>query len=399
MNNSVLTGLDVLVRDGFRPLKGKRVGLLVNPASVDRGLRHAINLFARADGVTLGALFGPQHGLHSTTQDNMVEWEGTIHPGLGIPIYSLYGKVRRPTREMLEGLDRVVIDLPDIGSRYYTFLWSATQVMEACAEERIPVMVLDRPNPIGGRHLEGPDLDRDYTSFVGRYPILIRHGMSMGELLAMLNRGEGLGCELSVVPSEGWEGRGWFDSTGLPWVMPSPNMPTPDTALVYPGGCLFEGTTISEGRGTTRPFELLGAPWIDGEILAAELEGERLPGVFFRPCRFEPTFQKFAGQVCEAIQIHVLDRDAFRPVLTAVAILKAIRRRWPRQDLWRDPPYEYEEVKLPFDILSGGELLRHQIDEDLPLAQIKETWMADLAGFVERRRPFIRYGRNEGAGS
>lgn len=394
----VLTGLDLLVREDFRRIGKARVGLLVNPASVDRRLRHCVPLFAEA-GVKLSALFGPQHGIDATTQDNMVEWQGFLHPRLGIPVYSLYGEVRRPTPEMLQDLELMVLDLPDVGARYYTFLWTATLVMEACARAGIPVMVLDRPNPIGGRHLEGPGLEREYASFVGRFPLLIRHGMSMGELLEMINRTEGLGCELSVVPVLGWEGRGWFEATGLPWVMPSPNMPTPDTALVYPGFCLLEGTTLSEGRGTTRPFELLGAPFIDGETLATALAQEKLPGAAFRPCAFLPTFQKYAGRPCGGIQVHVQDRDAFRPVRTAVAVLSAIRRLWPDHPFWRDPPYEYEEVKLPFDILSGSPRLRLQIEAGVPLVEIVEGWRSDLADFVDRRRPFLRYGQAGVSGS
>lgn len=389
--SGVLTGLDVLLRDGHRGLKGRRVGLVVNQASIDRSLRYAHDRLAGRSDFTVAALFGPQHGLWGTTQDNMIEWEGYRDPRLEVPVYSLYGAHRKPTPAMLSGLDAMVIDLLDIGARYYTFVWTATYVMEACAEANIPVYVLDRPNPINGVDLEGPLHSMDFTSFVGRFSIPVRHGMTMGELLHMLNRTRGIGCPLTVLPMEGWRRSMWYDQTELPWSMPSPNMPTLDAAVVYPGGCLLEGTQLSEGRGTTRPFEIVGAPYVDAYALASALQAENLPGCHFRPLRFEPTFQKHARQTCGGVFLHVTDRAAFRSVLAMVALISHVRRLYPGDFLWKQPPYEYETVKMPIDILAGGDRLRLQIEAGVTPRDIVAEWDDGVAAFARDRQEYLLY--------
>ncbi|MHC4916924.1 MAG: exo-beta-N-acetylmuramidase NamZ family protein [Planctomycetota bacterium] len=375
---SVRTGLDVLRGSGFALLSGAKVGLLVHPASVASDLIHAADLFLAADGIQLVRLFGPQHGILGQTQDNMVEWASFTDPRTGVECVSLYGEHRRPTPEMLEGLDVLVVDLQDVGARYYTFNWTTLLCMEACAEAGVKVVVLDRPNPIGGAR-EGPILDMRYKSFVGMAPVPARHGITPGEMATFCN--VRAGCELEVVRAEGWRRADWFDATGLPWVMPSPNMPALETATVYPGTCLLEGTELSEGRGTTRPFEIFGAPFVNPQQLAARLGDWSLPGVLFRPTFFEPTFQKHAGELCGGAQIHVTDRGAFRPVLTATALLCAIRELWPAEFAWKQPPYEYESEKMPIDILAGGEDFRTAVDAGRDPREIAAGWDSGVEAF------------------
>ncbi|MDQ7822838.1 MAG: DUF1343 domain-containing protein [Candidatus Eremiobacteraeota bacterium] len=387
----VFPGIDVLLKKDFEPLAGASVGLLVNQASVDRNLVHTARHFLAQRAFSLKALFGPQHGIYGTTQDNMIEWEGFNDQRARVPVFSLYGAVREPTDEMLEGLDTLVIDLPDVGARYYTFIWTALFMLRKCIKKGIRVVVLDRPNPINGKALEGPLIEEGYRSFVGLYPIIIRHGMTIGELMAMMYREEAMAGKLIVITMEGWRRSMWHDDTHLPWVMPSPNMPTLDTAVVYPGFCLLEGTAISEGRGTTRPFEFFGAPFIEPELLCADLEAEQLPGVHFRPAWFEPTFQKHRGELCGGAQVHVTDREKFMPILTAVAVLKAVVRRWGEKFRWKEPPYEYEYEKLPFDILAGSPRLRQAICEDRPLAALLEEWQQSQEDFRKRRQEFLLY--------
>src|SRR5687767_8590902 len=308
----VRTGLDVLVAQDFAPLRGLRVGLVTHPAAVDSKLRHIIELLSAAPKVELAAIFGPEHGLLGQAQD-LIGVSAEESKKAGAPrVHSLYGATAeslRPTAEQLKGLDALVIDMQDIGSRYYTFQATMRYCLQAALPRGMRVFVLDRPNPLGGEVVEGPALKKGYESFVGAHDLAIRHGLTMGEL-AMFYQHE-LGLEdgdLRVVPCEGWKRRDYFDATGLPWVLPSPNMPTPDTALVYPGQCLVEGTNLSEGRGTTRPFEMVGAPWLDAVKLARGMNEEKLPGVKFRPAWFRPAFQKHAGQDCGGVQLHVTDR-------------------------------------------------------------------------------------------
>jgi uncharacterized protein YbbC (DUF1343 family) len=341
-----------------RDLRGARLGALLHPASVSATLEHSSRILERHSGSLfhLRALFGPQHGYLGQTQDNMIEWRSFPHPRLGIPVHSLYGEHREPTPEMLAGLDALLIDLQEVGARYYTFIWSLFLCMHAAEAAGLPVIVLDRPNPINGLTSEGPMLDPAYRSFVGLHPLPVRHGRTIGELAAQFQREAFPRCDLHVLPMEGWERSMWWDQTGLPWVPPSPNMPTLDTATVYPGMCLLEATNLSEGRGTTRPFELFGAPWIDADDFAAEMNSRQLPGVFFRGAWFQPSFHKFAGQLCGGAQLHVTDRNTFLPFRTAVEILRHIHTRYAGQFAWKQPPYEYEYHKLPIEVLLGGPL-------------------------------------------
>ncbi len=339
-----------------KKFRGARIGALLHPASVSSNLEHASRILERHHGdlLRLGAFFGPQHGFLGQTQDNMVEWKSYEHPRLHIPVYSLYGEHREPTAEMLNGLDVLVVDLQDIGSRYYTFIWTLYLCMRACERCGVAVVVFDRPNPINGVTTEGPALNPKYKSFVGMHPLPIRHGRTIGELAQQFRDEAFPNCELSVLPVKNWDRATWFDQTGLPWVMPSPNMPTLDTATVYPGMCLLEGTNISEGRGTTRPFEIFGAPFIDAQKLCSELNALRMPGVFFRENYFQPTFHKFAGELCGGAQLHVTERDTFQPFQTGLEIIRLMRNLYPYQLEWKQPPYEYETEKLPIEALLGG---------------------------------------------
>jgi len=388
----VKLGLERIGRLWPRKLKGVRVGLLVHPASVTRGLRHASDIFEDARQCALTALFGPQHGIRGETQDNMLEWEGFKDPATGLPVFSLYGRTRKPGKTMLKGIDALVVDLQDVGVRYYTFIWTMDLAMEACSEAGKAVVVLDRPNPIGGHKVEGPALDPDYASFVGRRPLPVRHGMTIGEIGLYLKKSFYPSLDLHIIPMKGWMRKMWFDETGLPWVMPSPNMPTLQTAVVYPGMCLLEGTHLSEGRGTTRPFELFGAPHIAPERLVKRLGEFKLPGVLFRPLYFQPTFQKHKGRLCGGAQLHVMDRERFRPFKTGVAVLKAVREIYPHKPLWKKPPYEYETRKMPIDILAGTDRLRAGIDGGESLAHMEAWWDEECRAFNKTRKRFLLYG-------
>jgi uncharacterized protein YbbC (DUF1343 family) len=348
--------LDHLAELWPEKLRGARVGALLHPASVSIKLEHASNILERHndDLFRIAAFFGPQHGFLGQTQDNMVEWQSYQHPRLRIPVYSLYGEHREPTAEMLQDVDVLLIDLQDIGARYYTFIWTLYLCMRACEIHDVHVVVLDRPNPINGIAVEGPILEPAYKSFVGMHPIPVRHGRTIGELAQQFRDEAFPDCRLSLLPMKNWERAMWFDQTGLPWVIPSPNMPTLETATVYPGMCLLEGTNLSEGRGTTRPFEIFGAPFIQAEALCHELNKLQLPGVFFRENYFQPTFHKFVGELCHGAQLHVIDRKSFQPFMTAVEIIKHIRKLYPDRFQWKQPPYEYEWKHLPIEVLIGG---------------------------------------------
>jgi len=372
-------------------LAGLRVGIVCNPASIDRGFEHVIDRFERDEVVTLAAIFGPQHGFRADVQDNMIETAHARDPRRRVPVYSLYSETREPTAEMLSGVDVLVVDLQDIGARIYTFIYTMANCLRAGRTHGVPVVVCDRPNPIGGLQVEGPVLHRGFESFVGQFPIPMRHGMTIAELARLFNDHEQLGAELSIVPMEGWRRDMYFDDTSLPWVMPSPNMPTLETAIVYPGTVLFEGTNASEGRGTTRPFELIGAPWVDPDSFADRLNACALPGVRFRPVVFDPTFQKHARVACGGCQIHLLDRSVFRPVETGIVLLAECRRANPSRFAWRHPPYEYEHQRLPIDILAGSERLRQQIDDAVPVRDIAESWLPEVEEFDRIRRKFLLY--------
>ncbi len=388
------TGLDVLVGEEFIRLHGKSVGLVCNQASVDRGYRHALELilpYHQAGKLRLAAIFGPQHGLFGHTQDNMIEWEPGYNSPQEVPVYSLYGQHREPTPEMLAGIDVLVIDLQDVGSRYYTFMWTMTLCLKACGEHGVEVLILDRPNPIGGLQVEGTVLDPDFASFVGLCPLPTRHGLTMAEIAFSIQSRYFQSTRLDFVLMDGWERSRYADETDAPWSLPSPNMPTVDTALVYPGGCLLEATNMSEGRGTTRPFEIVGAPYLDGRRFCDELNGLDLHGVQFQSIQFEPTFNKHAKTMCEGAYIHVLDRSSFEPVLCFVAIMQTARLQAGDAFQWNPPPYEYEYIKLPIDILAGNKWLRQAIDSLTPLPDIGDRFRSECDSFEPERQQWMLY--------
>ncbi len=388
----VTVGLERFCRDPrpwVRP--GQRVGLLLNAASVDREFRWARDRVAGTAGVRLEALFGPQHGVRADVQDNMVETPHGVDPALGIPVWSLYADRRAPDPAWLQGLDVMLVDLWDVGCRVYTFAWTLRLTLEVCGRAGVKVVVLDRPNPLG-RAVEGNLLRPRWRSFVGMEPIPMRHGLTLGELARWMCRPGGVACELEVVELEGWDG-GLWPATGRPWVMPSPNMPAFDTALVYPGTVLLEGTNASEGRGTTRPFEIVGGPWLRGDELAGALARYDLPGVVFRPVGFEPTFQKWAGRPCGGVHLHVTDPQAFRPYRTGLALLTALWQRAASEGFgWRPPPYEYETERLPIHLLLGDDAVRRAVEDGADPRDLERSWADELAGWWEQTRPFRLYG-------
>ena len=316
----IKVGLDNIEKHWPGRLIGSRVALLAHPASVNRRLEHVVSILMKSKKLILKALFGPQHGFRGETQDNMIEWKGFIDLNTGLPVFSLYGKTRKPEPKMLKDIDVMVIDLQDIGSRYYTFIWTMDSCMQACQEMNKSIVIFDRANPIGGHKLEGPVLNMSFSSFVGQRPLPVRHGMTVGEICNYLRNEFYPSLYLHIIPMDGWKRTKWFDETGLPWVMPSPNMPTLDTATVYPGTCLLEGTNISEGRGTTRPFEIFGAPFINPDKITKNLNELKLPGIIFRPIYFQPTFNKHAGKLCGGAQLHILNREKFKPLTRGLAI-------------------------------------------------------------------------------
>jgi uncharacterized protein YbbC (DUF1343 family) len=388
---SVRLGLERLLDGPDRKLiDGQRIGLVCNPASVDSALVHAADRLLSGDW-TLTALFGPQHGFHSDLQENMIESPHAQDAKRRIPVHSLYSETREPTAAMLADVDVLVIDLQDVGTRIYTYIYTLANCLRAAHTHRKRVVVCDRPNPIDGETIEGATLDPAYVSFVGQFPIPMRHGLTIGEAARLFNEHFGLNASLDVVLMEGWRRSRYFDGTGLPWVLPSPNIPTLDTTIVYPGAVLFEGTWLSEGRGTNRPFEFAGAPWIDGDRFAAAMNARGLPGVHFRPAFFEPTHHKHAQKLCGGCQTHVTDRRTFEPVRTAVEMLDEFKREAPGETLWRDPPYEYEHVKPPIDILYGSDRLRRAIDAGEPPASIVKDWKRDEDAFRTLREPYLLY--------
>jgi uncharacterized protein YbbC (DUF1343 family) len=395
------TGLDVLLADRLALLSGRRVGVLCHPASVDRRLTHIVDALAAAR-IDVVRLFGPEHGIRGEAQD-MVGVDAGRDARTGLPVTSLYGarvESLAPSPEALAGLDVLLVDLQDVGARYYTFVWTMALCLEAAAAAGVAVVVLDRPNPIGGLAIEGGEVKPWAESFVGLASIPVRHGLTIGEVARLVVTGipwgggrfsQGLSCDLEVVAMRGWKRGDLFDATGLPWVLPSPNMPTPATALVYPGLCLLEGTNISEGRGTTRPFEIFGAPFLDGYHLAERLGEADLPGVRFRPLTFRPTFHKFAGQVCGGVQVHVVDRVAFLPYLTGVAILRALASLAGEAFRWRTERYEFVSDRPAIDLLTGDDAIRKGIAAKATLAELRATWSAAETAFAERRRTCLLY--------
>ena len=388
---TVQTGLARLADEGLAGLRGRRVGLICNQTSVDPDLQHAVELLRGK--LELTALFGPEHGVRGDAQD-MIGVDDGRDPVSGLPVHSLYGHTEAslaPTPEMLAGVDVVLFDVQDVGSRYYTFVWTMVLAMRACAAAGKSFVVLDRPNPIGGVHVEGPMIEPGFESFVGLVSCAIRHGMTAGEIARWRHAAEKLDLDLAVITMRGWTRDSWYEHTGLPWVMPSPNMPTVDTALVYPGMCLVEGTELSEGRGTTRPFELFGAPHLDGQALAAQLAQMDLPGVRFRPCVFTPQFQKHAKTACGGVQLHVTDANAFRAYRTGVAVIKAARDQAPDQFAWRLRAYEFVDKIPAIDLLAGTATLREGIDAGASLDDLSRRWPRDEGSFDEERTEYLLY--------
>ena len=388
---AVVPGITRLLGSDRAAIAGGRVGLVCNPASVDVAFRHSADLLFDDADVRLTAIFGPQHGFRSDLQDNMIETPHARDARRRVPVYSLYSETREPSAEMLREVDVLVVDLQDVGTRVYTYIYTMANCMRAASRHGVRVVVCDRPNPIGGVQVEGATLREPWTSFVGQFPIPLRHGMTIGELARLFNDAFGLGSALDVVMLEGWRREMYFDGTGLPWVIPSPNIPTLEAAVAYPGAVLFEGTQLSEGRGTTRPFELIGAPWIDGERLADAMNARGLPGVHFRPVFFEPTFNKHARRTCGGCQIHVTERRTFEPVRTSVELIAEFRRQDSTKFGWREPPYEYEHEKEPIDILYGSDRLRTTVDSTGDVTALIESWKPEEEAFRRLRERYLLY--------
>ena len=387
-----VTGLEIFLQDPPAWAARARLGLLSHPAAVAADLTSARELLAARLPGRLKVLFSPQHGLRGEKQDNMIASADFVDPVLELPVVSLYGPRLAPPHDALAAVDAVLVDLQDVGTRVYTFAATLAKVMEAAAPLGKKVVVLDRPNPIGGAAVEGNLLRAEWASLVGPYPLPMRHGFTLGELARYYRVTQQIDCDLEVIPIQGWRRRDYFDATGLPWVLPSPNLPTLDGAVVYPGQVLLEGTNLSEGRGTTRPFELFGAPFLEPHRLKAHLQKmPEIPGVILREAHFEPTFHKWAGELCRGFQLHVTDRGSFKPYYTTLALLGAIRELYPEQFAWRQPPYEYENERLPIDLLTGDAAIRLGLERGLTAAELEAAWQEDLARFMETRREFLLY--------
>ena len=388
----VITGLEILTRDLPDKLKGRRIGVLCHAPSITRDFSHITDILSGSGKVRLSAVFGPQHGIFGQTQDNMIEWEGSMHPKFGIPVFSLYGQHRKPTAEMLSETDVLLIDLQDIGARLYTYIWTVKLCLEACAEQNIPVWILDRPNPIGRLPFDGPVLKEEYFTFVGGASIPLCHRMTIGEMALWIRDKYHPDCELNIIWMEGWHRSSLFYETGLPWILPSPNMPTLQTALVYPGIVLAEGLNLSEGRGTTIPFELTGAPYIDPYRLKDNLDRRKIEGCVFRVHNFIPAFNKYKDEHCNGLQIHVTDPAIYYPVRTALELFDAIIETSPEGSLqFNLPPYEYEDLLMPFDILSGDSIMRQTLLKRQSLKEETERWKSEIDEFLREFRQISVY--------
>lgn len=386
----VTLGIEKLVTQPLADLKDKRIGLLCNQASTDRHFKHSRDLVMEAFPGRLTCLFTPQHGFFCEKQDNMIESDHMYDPISGVPVFSLYGETRKPTKEMFDHLDVLLIDIVDVGTRVYTFIYTLAYVLEAAARWGKKVVVLDRPNPIGGEIIEGNLLEDDFRSFVGLYPIPMRHGLTFGELGFLFNDHFSIGAEYQMVTMDGWHRDMTFAQTELPWVFPSPNMPTPLTAMVYPGQVIWEGTNISEGRGTTLPFELVGAPFIDTDVIMKCLD-VTMPGCVLRPLMFQPISNKWAGENCKGFQIHVTDVRTFRPYRVALMLLQAIIKNYPYEFAYKEPPYEYEYEKLPMDLILGSQKIRKSLEDGVVITELEESWKDDLQEYDEIRGKYFLY--------
>ena len=388
----IRTGLDVLLAD-LTPIKGRKVGLVTNQSAVTGNLRHGAIALHESSECDLVRLFGPEHGIWGEAQD-MDHVDSALDPATGLPVHSLYGRTKEdltPPMDLLMDLDVLVIDLQDVGSRYYTFIYTMALCMQVAGHVGVPVVVLDRPNPINGVQVEGNLHEPGFHSFVGMFPLPVRHALTIGELARYFNVRFTLHCDVTVIPMQGWQRSMFWDETGLPWVIPSPNMPTPLTAIVYPGMCLIEGTNLSEGRGTTKPFELFGAPWLDSFALAARLNSVDLPGVRFRPHSFKPTNQKHAGEICGGVQLHVTDRHTFEPYRTGLWCVKIARELDEHNFDWRREPYEYENETLAIDLLCGTDLFRAMVESDREIDLWVGQWETEQSVFLDERRNYLLY--------
>jgi len=388
---SISLGLEKLLEDTLDLVRGSRVGLICNQASVNHGYEHAADLLNQHPEIDLRALFGPQHGIRGDVQDNMIETDHSVDKKTGLPVYSLYSETREPTQDMLRDVDVLVFDMQDVGCRIYTFVYTMANCMRAARKYGKRVVVCDRPNPINGKDVSGNVLEPEFASFVGQFPTPTRQGMTPGELALLFNQHFSIGCDLDVVTMGGWRRELWLDETDAPWVLPSPNMPTVDAATVFPGTVHFEGTQLSEGRGTTRPFELIGAPYIDPDAYADRLNKLAFDGVYYRACVFQPTFQKHGGVSCGGVQIHVMNRETFEPVSAGVAMVKTAYDMYPDHFLWKEPPYEYVFDKNPFDVISGTDKIRKAFESGADLAAIVESWQQPLKEFLETRQGYLLY--------
>ena len=388
---SVQTGLERFLESPPAWVDNARLGLLCNAASVDRKLNHARKLIQRRFPDKLTALYCPQHGFFAEKQDNMIESADMIDPDLNIPVYSLYGKTRTPTEEMLKPIDVLLVDLQDVGTRVYTFIYTLSYCLEAAQAFNKRVVVFDRPNPINGLAVEGNCLDPDSCSFVGRYPLPMRHAMTIGELALLFNERFKIGCNLDVIAMKGWRRSMFFQQTGLPWVPPSPNLPRPISAMVYPGQVIWEGTNVSEGRGTTLPFELFGAPYIIPEKILSAIKPEFVPGIILREVLFEPTANKWQAQACKGFQIHVTDPNEFRPYQTSLHLLQAVILHHRTAFKWKQPPYEYDTQRLPIDLIIGDRSIRERLENLESIDQIIESWQPKLNEFKGISRGFYLY--------
>lgn len=387
----IAIGLEVFLASEGAASGDTRFGLLTNQASVDRHLQHNRILLQQKLGGRLTTLFSPQHGFYAEQQDNMIESDHAVDDQTGLPIYSLYGEVRKPSREMFDDIDVLIIDLLDVGTRVYTFLYTMAYCLEAAGEYGRKVVVLDRPNPVGGARVEGNLLEPACKSFVGLYPLPMRHGMTFGELARYLNAEFDIGADLQVIAMEGWERSMDYRDTGFPWVFPSPNMPTPETALVYPGQVIWEGTNISEGRGTTLPFELFGSPFLEHDRILDQLNNDELPGCFLRPLRFIPTSGKWANEICQGFQVHVTESKAFRPYRTSLLLLQTIMLLYPENFRYKQPPYEYEYTRLPLDCILGSESVRRKLADGVSVLELEKEWCQDTEIFTNRRQNYLLY--------
>jgi len=385
-------GVENLIENKVEILRGLRVGLICNQSSVTKKLFHSADLLRNSERINITTLFGPQHGIRGDVQDNMIETPHSTDRKTGLRVYSLYSETREPIEEMLENVDVLVFDMQDVGCRVYTFIYTLANAMRVAARSRKKVVVCDRPNPINGNAIEGNLLEAGFASFVGQFPIPMRHGMTVGELAKMFNEHFGIQCELEVVEMFGWKRDLYMDETDAPWVMPSPNMPTVETSKVFSGTVLLEGTMLSEGRGTTRPFEIVGAPFVNNQEFARHLSDMGLEGVFFRENGFQPTFQKHVGKTCEGVQIHITDQEKFEPVKTGVAVVKTAYDLYKGNGFeWKEPPYEYVFDKLPFDVIAGTDSIRKEIESGETLGNITKGWKRDRDEFERLRQPYLLY--------